>query len=99
MTEHRLRVALLTYRGNPHSGGQGIYVRYLSKALVDLGHEVEVFAGQPYPELHEDIGLTEVPSLDLYRADDPFRRPRRSEFRDAVDVAEYGLMCLASYPE
>ena len=99
MTEHRLRVALLTYRGNPHSGGQGIYVRYLSKALVDLGHEVEVFAGQPYPELHEDIGLTEVPSLDLYRADDPFRRPRRSEFRDAIDVAEYGLMCLASYPE
>ena len=44
----RLRIALLTYRGNPHSGGQGVYVRYLSKALADLGHEVEVFSGQPY---------------------------------------------------
>lgn len=99
MTDHPLRIALLSYRGNPHSGGQGIYVRYLSKALIDLGHDVEVFAGQPYPELHDEVPLTRVPSLDLYRADDPFRRPSRSEFRDAIDVAEYGLMCLASYPE
>jgi glycosyltransferase involved in cell wall biosynthesis len=99
MTDRPLRIALLSYRGNPHSGGQGIYVRYLSKALVDLGHSVEVIAGQPYPELHEGIRLTELPSLDLYRAEDPFRRPARSEFRDAIDVAEYGLMCLASFPE
>jgi glycosyltransferase involved in cell wall biosynthesis len=99
MSERPLRVALLSYRGNPHSGGQGIYVRYLSKALVDLGHTVEVFSGQPYPELHEGVTLREVPSLDLYRADDPFRRPALSEFRDAIDVAEFGLMCLASFPE
>ena len=33
-----LRIALLAYRGKPHCGGQGIYVRHLSKALVDLGH-------------------------------------------------------------
>lgn len=99
MSHDPLRIALLSYRGNPHSGGQGIYVRYLSKALVDLGHHVEVFAGQPYPSLHEEVRLTKVPSLDLYRADDPFRRPRRREFRDAIDVAEFGLMCLASYPE
>ncbi|MBW3594211.1 MAG: glycosyltransferase family 4 protein [Actinobacteria bacterium] len=99
MSQRPLRIALLSYRGNPHSGGQGIYVRYLSKALVDLGHDVEVFSGQPYPSLHEDVRLTKVASLDLYRSDDPFRRPARSEFRDAIDVAEYGLMCLASYPE
>lgn len=99
MSHHPLRVALLSYRGNPHSGGQGIYVRYLSRALVELGHHVEVFAGQPYPDLHEHVALTRVPSLDLYRPDDPFRRPARAEFRDAIDVAEYGLMCLASFPE
>ena len=99
MSDRPLRIALLSYRGNPHSGGQGIYVRYLSKALADLGHTVEVFAGQPYPELHDGIRMTEVPSLDLYRAEDPFRRPALREFRDAIDVAEYGLMCLASFPE
>ncbi|MDQ3940327.1 MAG: glycosyltransferase family 4 protein, partial [Actinomycetota bacterium] len=99
MSDRPLRIALLSYRGNPHSGGQGIYVRYLSKALTDLGHRVEVFAGPPYPELQNGARLTKVPSLDLYRADDPFRRPRRHEFRDAIDAFEFGLMCIASFPE
>ena len=44
-----LRIAYLSYRGKPHVGGQGVYTRHLTKALVDLGHTVEVFGGQPYP--------------------------------------------------
>lgn len=71
----------------------------LSRALVHLGHSVEVFAGPPYPELAEGVALTRVPSLDLYRDDDPFRRPARSEFRDWIDVLEYGSMCAAGFPE
>jgi len=94
-----LRIALFTYRGHPHSGGQGVYVRYLSRALVELGHRVEVFSGQPYPDLDEGISFTPLPSLDLYRPDDPFRRPARHEFRDWIDVLEYGLMCTAAFPE
>ena len=31
-----LRVAYLTYRGKPHVGGQGVYTRHLTKALVEL---------------------------------------------------------------
>lgn len=94
-----LRIALLTYRGNPHAGGQGVYVRYLSNALVDLGHAVTVLSGQPYPDLHEGVELWPVPSLDLYRADDPFRVPGRTEFRDLIDVLEFSTMCLAGFPE
>ncbi len=44
-----LRIALLTYRGNPQSGGQGVYVHYLSRELAALGHSVSVYSGQPYP--------------------------------------------------
>ena len=44
-----LRVAFLAYRGNPHSGGQGVYTRHLTRELTALGHRVTVFAGQPYP--------------------------------------------------
>ncbi|HEV2757504.1 MAG TPA: glycosyltransferase family 4 protein [Actinomycetota bacterium] len=95
----RLRVALLTYRGHPHVGGQGVYVHYLSRALAELGHSVEVFSGQPYPELAPGVALTKVPSLDLYRPDDPFRRPRRDELRDPVDVLEYAQMCCGAFPE
>ncbi|GIR38380.1 MAG: hypothetical protein CM15mP49_37650 [Actinomycetota bacterium] len=45
----KLRIAMLAYRGKPHVGGQGVYVREMSKALVELGHTVEVFGGPPYP--------------------------------------------------
>jgi glycosyltransferase involved in cell wall biosynthesis len=94
-----LRVALLSYRSKPHCGGQGIYLRHLSRELTALGHTVEVFSGQPYPELDEGVTLTKVPSLDLYREPDPFRVPKRKEFRDRVDVEEFLTMCAAGFPE
>jgi glycosyltransferase involved in cell wall biosynthesis len=94
-----MRIALLSYRSKPHCGGQGIYIRHLSRELVALGHEVEVFSGQPYPELDEGVALTKVPSLDLYREPDPFRIPKLREFRDRVDVEEFATMCVAGFPE
>jgi glycosyltransferase involved in cell wall biosynthesis len=95
----QLRVALLVYRGNPHSGGQGVYTRYLSRELVGLGHQVTVFAGQPWPVLDDGVAFVPVPSLDLYRQPDPFRVPRPREFRSPIDVAEFALMCTAGFPE
>ncbi|MEO5711067.1 MAG: glycosyltransferase family 4 protein, partial [Nocardioidaceae bacterium] len=97
--EVRLRIALLSYRSKPHCGGQGVYVRHLSRELVALGHDVEVFSGQPYPVLDPGVRLTEVPSLDLYREPDPFRTPRPGEIRDAVDVLEVATMWTAGFPE
>ncbi len=70
-----LRIALLTYRGKPHVGGQGIYTRHLAKALVDLGHHVEVFSGQPYPEVDERVPLHKLRSLDIYNDHFPMRMP------------------------
>ena len=94
-----VRIAMLSYRSKPHCGGQGVYIRHLSRELVRLGHEVEVFSGQPYPELDEGVRLTKVPSLDLYREPDPFRVPKLREFRDRVDVEEFATMCAAGFPE
>ncbi len=99
-----LRIALLSYRSKPHCGGQGVYVRALSRELVALGHSVEVLSGPPYPELDRDVDgrgpvLTQVPSLDLYREPDPFRVPHLREFRSPVDVLEFLLMCTAAFPE
>ncbi len=98
---HPLRIALLSYRSKPHSGGQGVYVRHLSRELAALGHEVEVLSGPPYPDLDDVPGLrlTRLPSLDLYRDPDPFRLPHWREFRSAVDVLEFALMCTAAFPE
>jgi glycosyltransferase involved in cell wall biosynthesis len=95
-----LRVALLSYRSKPHCGGQGVYLRHLSRELVDLGHTVDVFSGQPYPELdREEITLRRVPSLDLYADENPFRTPALGEFRDWIDVLEFAHMRTGGFPE
>jgi glycosyltransferase involved in cell wall biosynthesis len=94
-----MRIAMLSYRSKPHVGGQGIYIRRLSRELVALGHTVEVFSGQPYPELDEGVTLTKVPSLDLYRPGDEFRNPHPREFRDRIDVEEWLRMRSGAFPE
>ncbi|RPK75555.1 D-inositol 3-phosphate glycosyltransferase [Streptomyces sp. ADI97-07] len=94
-----LRIALLTYKGNPFCGGQGVYVRHLGRELARLGHSVEVIGAQPYPVLDEGVPLTELPSLDLYRQPDPFRTPGRGEYRDWIDLAEVATMWTGGFPE
>jgi glycosyltransferase involved in cell wall biosynthesis len=94
-----LRIALLSYRSKPHSGGQGVYVRHLSRELAARGHRVEVFSGPPYPELDDGPLLHPLPSLDLYRDDDPFRTPALSELRDWTDALEVALMWGGAFPE
>ncbi|MBX9425528.1 MULTISPECIES: glycosyltransferase family 4 protein [Streptomyces] len=99
-----LRIALLTYKGNPFCGGQGVYVRHLSRELARLGHSVEVIGSQPYPVLDEGedlrgLTLTEIASLDLYRSPDPFRTPKREEYRDWIDALEVATMWTGGFPE
>ena len=92
-------MAFLTYRGNPRCGGQGVYTRHLTRELRRLGHSVEVFSGQPWPELDEGVGFTPLPGLDLYRDPDPFRIPHPREVRDRYDALELGIMCSAGFGE
>ncbi|UQI49226.1 glycosyltransferase family 4 protein [Streptomyces sp. HU2014] len=94
-----MRIALLSYKGNPFCGGQGVYVRHLSRELARLGHSVEVIGAQPYPVLDEGVTLTELPSLDLYRQPDPFRMPKAGEYRDWVDALEVATMATGGFPE
>src|SRR5262245_20144920 len=71
-----LRIALLGYRSQPYAGGQGVYIRFLSKALVDAGHSVDVISGPPYPHLDPRVQLIELPSLDLFANGLASLRPR-----------------------
>jgi glycosyltransferase involved in cell wall biosynthesis len=99
MTEKPLRIALLTYRGNPRSGGQGIYVKLLSKELVDMGHHVDVWSGPPYPELEEGVSLIKVPSMDLWKGDKIRKIPRISEMKDPINRLEYRRTMMGEFPE
>ena len=94
-----LSLAYLTYRGKPHVGGQGIYTRHLTKALVDLGHSVEVFAGQPYPVLDERVTMTKLPSLDLFNDHYPGRFPAFWELNNRFNLLETAVFCTGQFPE
>ncbi len=95
-----MRIALLSYRSKTHCGGQGVYVRHLSRGLVELGHDVELFSGQPYPDgLDPRVTLTKVPSLDLYREPDPFRIPLPTEIKTSIDLRELITTWTAGFPE
>jgi glycosyltransferase involved in cell wall biosynthesis len=97
--ERPLRIAFLAYRGKPHVGGQGVYTRHLTKALVDLGHHVEVLGGQPFPVLDERVPLIELPSLDIYNDYFPMRMPGIWELKHWPDFVEVTSFSTGTFPE
>ncbi|MGZ4715083.1 MAG: glycosyltransferase family 4 protein [Acidimicrobiales bacterium] len=94
-----LSIAYLTYRGKPHVGGKGVYTRHLTKALVDLGHHVEVLGGQPYPILDPRVPLHELPSLDIYNDHFPMRMPGVWELKTLGDWVEVSAFSTGTFPE
>lgn len=94
-----LRIAYLTYRGKPHVGGQGVYTRHLTKALVDLGHHVEVYSGQPYPILDPRISLHELPSLDIFNDQHPGRFPAYWELNNWPNIVETAQLLKGTFGE
>ncbi|MBW1842117.1 MAG: glycosyltransferase family 4 protein [Deltaproteobacteria bacterium] len=94
-----LRICLLSYRSNPHSGGQGVYIKNLSRALVDLGHHVDVVSGPPDPSLDPDIPIVRLPSLDLYNPEDLFRMPTFRELCNPINFSEWLGVSTMGFPE
>ncbi len=102
-----LKIGLISYRSNPHCGGQGVYIRHLSHALADLGHEVEVIAGPPDPLLNNqknnqannNVTLTMLKTLDLYNPEDLFRTPTLNELVDPINLIEWLDVSTMGYPE
>ena len=96
-----MKIGLLSYRSNPYSGGQGIYLKHLSLALLNLGHEVDVLSGPPYPDLHKDINLIKIPSLNLFELEDNLRlRSFRSRFfLNSTDLIEWLGVLSGGFPE
>ena len=62
----KLNIAILSYRSAQFGGGQGVYVRDISLALMLKGHNVDVISGPPYPNLYDGINLIKLPGLNLF---------------------------------
>lgn len=92
-----MRIALLGYRSQPYGGGQGVYLRYLSKALVEAGHSVDVISGPPYPHLDPRVRLIELPSLDLFANGLLSLRPRH--LKSLTNIIEWTSKLTGGFAE
>ncbi len=92
-----MKICLLCNRGNMYSGGQGIYLYYLSRELQRLGHEVHVIVGPPYPDIAEGITEHRVENLNLFE----FGFPKKDPFKVFTPLNLYELMAirLGMFPE
>jgi len=95
----KLKIAFLSYRSKPFSGGQGIYIKYLSKALHDLGHEIDVFSGPPYPDLDPKIKLVKIPSLGLYEKKSKFYDVNPMRLLNPINLFEWLSVNSGGFPE
>ncbi len=94
-----LKICLLTYRGNPTCGGQGVYIKHLSKALSDIGHSVDVISGPPYPHLDSKVRLIQMPNLDLYNPHHLFWPEKISDLKNPLNLYEFLNCCTGGFPE
>ena len=94
-----MKIGLLSYRSHPYSGGQGIYIKHLSKSLSDLGHEVSVLSGPPYPELDDSIELIQIPSLGMFETEDRMKLFNYKLLFKPLDFYEWITVMTGGFPE
>tara|TARA_R110001599_G_scaffold12117_11_gene56933 strand:- start:632 stop:1948 length:1317 start_codon:yes stop_codon:yes gene_type:complete len=92
-----LKVCLLGYRSAPFGGGQGIYLKYLSKALVEAGHTVDVISGQPYPHLDPRVNLIKMPGMNLFETGLGSIRPHH--LRSMTNIIEWSGKLTGAFSE
>lgn len=94
-----LKICLLSYRSNPHCGGQGVYIKNLSRALTNLGHHVEIVSGPPDPIIDKNIPTVRLPCLDLYNPENLFRMPTLKELSNPINLIEWLGVSTMGFPE
>ena len=97
-----LKIAILSYRSAQFGGGQGVYVKDISKALQSAGHNVEVISGPPYPNLDNGIKLIKLPGLNLFETfsfKDRLRKIHKKRDKSLSDYYEFISVLLGGFPE
>ncbi len=94
-----MRICLLSYRGEPHCGGQGVYIHYLSKELCNLGHEVRLLSGCPHPNVVDAVQMDKLDSLDLYGVNCHRIPPRPYRLLTPLNFYEFASVLLGGFPE
>lgn len=55
-----------------YSGGQGVYLHYITRGLVEMGHEVHVIAGAPFPTVAPGVRMHKLKTFSMWSYLDNF---------------------------
>ena len=93
-----LRIALLSYRGKPHVGGQGVYTRHLTQGARRPRPPRRGPLRPALPGARRRVPLVELPSLDIYNDHFPMRMPGSGSSSDWTDLVEVAVVLAGHVP-
>jgi glycosyltransferase involved in cell wall biosynthesis len=95
-----MNICLLSYRGNPYCGGQGVYLYFLSRELAKLGHSLTLLVGPPDPWPMPWARTIRVEGLNLWGVRRNFLPPSDPWriFRP-LNLFEFAATRLGFFPE
>jgi glycosyltransferase involved in cell wall biosynthesis len=99
LRELALKIGLLSYRGNPYCGGQGIYLTYLANELVKLGHEVHVIVGPPWPLFLKGSTVHPVENLNFFGKKDFLPPENPFKIFSPLHFYEFSASRFGVFPE
>ncbi len=94
-----MKICLLSYRGNPYCGGQGIYLMYLARELAKLGHEVHAIVGPPYPFPVEGVTYHYVSNHNYFNIKDFVKPHKPFATFNPLNFYEFAASKLGIFPE
>lgn len=95
-----MKICLMSYRGNPYCGGQGIYLMYVARELVKMGHEVHAIVGPPYPFEIEGVQLHRVSNHNYFNIRKNFIKPHKPfATLQPLNFYEFVASKLGIFPE
>ncbi len=96
-----MRICILCYRGNPYSGGQGIYLKYVAEELVRQGHRVHVIAGPPYPSKMKGVTVHFIHNNEYYikKGRDVISKEAPFDIFDPLNSYEYFSTRIGAFSE
>jgi len=95
-----MRLCFLSYRGNMYSGGQGIYLYYLTRELAARGHEITVLVGPPYPWEMPWARVIKITNHNYYaRRLESYSRDEVLKILSPLNFYEFALTRFWLFPE
>ena len=95
-----MKVCITSYRGNMYSGGQGIYLYYLTRELARFGHQITVLVGPPYPADMPWARVIKIPNQNFYAVKtDWLPKKNPMSIFEPLNLFEFAATRLWMFPE